>query len=427
MLDTKSSSAKLSPASAPLDASEMPSIITREFWHNISHPTDSTLGKAILMLLVFAESLVCIFWIYTLSGLGEGYAMMAAVPYVYVIFSYASLLIFYRSKKFEYFTFTQLVMLLVMPFFMQWAIGGYEASSGIAIWAILSPIGALMILGTKQSTPWFVLFAVLAGLSWKLNYMFAGNSLPIPPHVKDTFFLMNIIGTSCILYAVMRYFQSQKERTLLELSLEQARSEKLLLNILPKSIANRLKDNDMRIADSHEEVTILFADIVGFTKMTATMPPAELVDLLSQLFSRFDALADSYNLEKIKTIGDGYMVIGGAPVARDDHATVIAQLALDMQQALVEFNALTGKNLQMRIGISSGPVVAGVIGTSKFAYDIWGDPVNMASRMEKTCSVGGIHVSEATYELLKDNHHLESRGLIDIKGKGEVTTYLLKA
>jgi adenylate cyclase len=402
-------------------------ITTREFWHSISHPTDSTLGKAILMLLVFAESLVCIFWIYTLSGLGEGYALMAAVPYVYIIVSYASLLIFYRSKKFEYFTFTQLVMLLVMPFFMQWAIGGYEASSGIAIWAILSPIGALMILGTKPSTPWFMLFTILAGLSWKLNYIFAGNSLPIPAHIKDTFFLMNIIGTTCILYAVMRYFQSQKERTLLELELEQARSEKLLLNILPKSIANRLKDNDMRIADSHEEVTILFADIVGFTKMTASMPPAELVDILSQLFSRFDALADTHGLEKIKTIGDGYMVIGGAPVGRSDHATVIAQLALEMQQALAEFNAQMDRKLQMRIGISSGPVVAGVIGTSKFAYDIWGDPVNMASRMEKTTLSDSIQVSEVTYELLKNSYRLESRGLIEIKGKGEVNTYLLKS
>jgi guanylate cyclase len=214
---------------------------TREFWRNLNRPTDLTLGKAILTILVFAESLVCVFWIYTLSGLGEGYAMMAAVPYAYIIVSYVSLLIFYRSKKFEYLTFTQLVMLLVMPFFMQWAIGGYEASSGIAIWAILSPIGALMIVGTSQSTPWFILFGLLAGVSWRLNAMFAGNSLPIPPHVKDTFFLMNIMGVACILYAVMRYFQSQKERTLQELSLEQARSEKLLLNILPKSIANRLK------------------------------------------------------------------------------------------------------------------------------------------------------------------------------------------
>lgn len=402
-------------------------ITTREFWHNISHPTDAALGKAILTILVFAESLVCIFWIFTLSGLGEGYAMMAAVPYVYIIVSYASLLIFYRSKRFEYFTFTQLVMLLVMPFFMQWAIGGYQASSGIAIWAILSPIGALMILGTRQSTPWFVLFSLLAVLSWKLNYMFAGNSLPIPTHIKDTFFLMNIMGTACILYAVMRYFQSQKERTLLELNLEQARSEKLLLNILPKSIANRLKDNDMRIADSHEAVTILFADIVGFTQMTASMPPAELVDILSQLFSRFDTLAEQQGLEKIKTIGDGYMVVGGAPMGRDDHATVIAQLALEMQQELAIFNAHTNHHLQMRIGISSGAVVAGVIGTSKFAYDIWGDPVNMASRMEKTGLPDTIQVSEFTYQLLKANYTLESRGLIEVKGKGEVNTYLLKS
>jgi guanylate cyclase len=400
---------------------------TREFWHSLSHPTDLTLGRAILTILVFAESLVCIFWIYTLSGLGEGYAMMAAVPYTYIIVSYFSLLVFYRSKKFEYLTFTQLVMLLVMPFFMQWAIGGYQASSGIAIWAILSPIGALMILGTRQSTPWFILFGLLAGVSWKLNYIFVGNSLPIPPHIKDTFFLMNIMGVACILYAVMRYFQSQKERTLQELSLEQARSEKLLLNILPKSIANRLKDNDMRIADSHEEVTVLFADIVGFTKMTATMPPAELVDLLSQLFSRFDRLADKHGLEKIKTIGDGYMVVGGAPVGREDHAKVIAQLALEMQQELVEFNAQSGRNMQLRIGISSGPVVAGVIGTSKFAYDIWGDSVNMASRMEGTCLADAIQVSEATYALLKNNFKFEHRGLVQIKGKGEVNTYLLKA
>jgi adenylate cyclase len=410
-----------------LDTNTSFGIHTREFWQSLSHPTDSTIGKAILTILVFAESLVCIFWIYTLSGLGEGYAIMAAIPYAYLIVSYTSLLVFYRSKKFEYITFTQLVMLLVMPFFMQWAIGGYAASSGIAIWSILSPIGALMILGTRQSTPWFLLFGWLAGLSWKLNYIFVGNTLPIPQHIKDTFFLMNIMGVACILYAVMRFFQSQKERTLQELSLEQARSEKLLLNILPKSIADRLKDNDMRIADSHESVTILFADIVGFTKMTASMPPAELVDLLSQLFSRFDCLADQHGLEKIKTIGDGYMVVGGAPVACDDHANVIAQLALEMQHELISFNEQTGKNFQIRIGISSGPVVAGVIGTSKFAYDIWGDPVNMASRMEKTGLPGSIQVSEFTYQLLKANHKLESRGLIEIKGKGKVNTYLLKS
>jgi adenylate cyclase len=399
---------------------------TREFWQDIRHPSENKLSKAILLILVFAESLVCVFWIYTLSGLGEGYAMMAAVPYLYLIVSYASLLLFYRGKKMQYFTFTQLVMLLAMPFFMQWAIGGYEASSGMAIWAILSPIGALMILGTKQSTPWFILFALLALLSWKFNYLFAGNAMPLPANVKSAFLLMNIMGVASILYAVTRYFQSQKERTMLALSLEQVKSEKLLLNILPPSIAARLKDNDMRIADSHESVTILFADIVGFTKLTDTLKPAELVELLSRLFSRFDKLAENYGLEKIKTIGDGYMVVGGAPLARADHANIIANLALQMQQAVADFNLETGRQLQMRIGISSGPVVAGVIGTTKFAYDMWGDPVNMAARMEKAGLPNAIHVSAATYELLKDNYQMESRGLMPIKGKGEVNTYWLQ-
>jgi guanylate cyclase len=402
-------------------------VTTRAFWNSISRPSDTVLSKAILSILVVAESIVSIFWIYTLSGLGEGYALMALFPYIYIIFSYASLLIFYRYKKFEYFTFTQLIMLLVMPFFMQWVIGGYQASSGIAIWAILSPIGALMILGTRQSTGWFILFAVLAGLSWFLNDQFTMNSLPIPTHIKDTFFLMNIMGTTCILYAVMRYFQSQKERTLQELAREQERSEKLLLNVLPQSIANRLKDNDMRIADSHESVSVLFADIAGFTKLTSSISPTELVEMLSQLFSRFDQLAEKHGLEKIKTIGDGYMVVGGAPTHLDSHAIVVTELAVEMLDALTTFNQETHNNLKMRIGISSGPVVAGVIGTSKFSYDLWGDPVNMASRMEQTALTNSIQLSYATYKLIKNHFDFEMRKQVQIKGKGKVNTYMLKA
>lgn len=402
------------------------STTTRAFWDSISRPTDSVLSKAILLILVFAESIVSIFWIYTLSGLGEGYALMALFPYIYIVISYASLLIFYRYQKFQYFIFTQLIMLLVMPFFMQWVIGGYQASSGIAIWAILSPIGALMILGTSQSTAWFLLFALLAGLSWFLNDQFILNSLPIPAHIKDTFFLMNIMGTTCLLYAVMRYFQSQKERTLKELAIEQARSEKLLLNVLPQSIANRLKDNDMRIADSHESVTVLFADIAGFTKLTASISATQLVDMLSQLFSRFDQLVEKHGLEKIKTIGDGYMVVGGAPNYSEDHVVVVTRLALEMFEALSDFNKSTHNSLQMRIGISTGPVVAGVIGTSKFAYDLWGDPVNMASRMEQTALTNTIQLSEASYALVKDHFDFEARKQVQVKGKGKVNTYMLK-
>lgn len=397
-----------------------------DFWKRITDPGEEALGKTILSMLVFAESLVSIFWIYTISGLGEGYAIMAITPYVYLVFSYVSLFIFYRTQRYHYFIFTQLAMLLVMPFFLQWTIGGYQAASGVAIWAILSPIGALMILGTRKSTPWFFLFVLLAAFSWKFNHLFSSNTMPMPGEVKDIFFLMNIIGTACILYAAMRYFQSQKERTMQALSVEQARSEKLLLNVLPETIASRLKNNDVLIADSHPSVTILFADIVGFTELSNNMTPFELVNLLSGIFSVFDNLADGWKLEKIKTLGDGYMVVGGVPLNLENHAFAVVSFACEMRNALNLFNKKTGYDLHMRIGVSTGAVVAGVIGTSKFAYDIWGDTVNMASRMEQTGLVDEIQVSQSTYEVLKDAYRFEVRKDVQVKGKGIVDTYLVR-
>lgn len=394
---------------------------------DVTTKSDEILGKTILSMLVLAESAVSIFWIFTLSGLGDGYALMAITPYVYLIFSYVSLFVFYRTQRYHYFIFTQLIMLLVMPFFLQWTIGGYQAAGGVAIWAILSPIGALMILGTRKSLPWFILFILLATFSWLFNDLFSANLMPMPANVKDTFLLMNMIGTACILYAAMSYFQSQKEHSLTALAHEQVRSEKLLLNILPASIAHRLKNQDNRIADNHESVTILFADIVGFTELSTKMTPFDLVNLLSGVFSMFDMLAEGRHLEKIKTIGDGYLVAGGAPIYLEHHAKQVAHLAIEMHVALQTFNQKTGQQLQMRIGISSGPVVAGVIGTSKFAYDIWGDTVNLASRMEQTCPVNEIQVSEDSYALLKDDFVLELREGVSIKGKGLVNTYLLKS
>ncbi|MFL9610099.1 adenylate/guanylate cyclase domain-containing protein [Methylobacillus sp. Pita2] len=385
------------------------------------------LGVVILSILVLAESLACVFWIFTLSSLGEGYAVMAAVPYIYIIISYGSLLVFYHFKRFDAFTFTQLVMLLVMPFFMQWIIGGFQASSGVAFWAILSPVGALMILGTKQSTPWFVLFGLLVILSWHLNPLFSVHALPIPSDIRDAFFAINMAGVSAILYIVMRYFQSQKAKVLEALAVEKARSEQLLRSILPESVAQRLHESQgTRIADSHDEVTILFADIVNFTQISAGMAPTEVVDMLNHVFSRFDQLAARYGVEKIKTIGDAYMVIAGAPNARADHAEVMANMALAMPALLQEVSTEIGRPLAMRIGINSGAVVAGIIGNTRFSYDLWGDAVNIASRMEHTGLPNEIQVSAATYELLKQDYLLEPRHGVDVKGKGKVSTYLLK-
>ncbi|HEY9832222.1 MAG TPA: adenylate/guanylate cyclase domain-containing protein [Stenomitos sp.] len=208
---------------------------------------------------------------------------------------------------------------------------------------------------------------------------------------------------------------------------ERERAERLLLNILPASIAQRLGHNQDTIADSFEEATVLFADIVNFTNLSSQISPTELVSLLNEIFSRFDRLLERYGLEKIKTIGDSYMVVGGLPLIRPDHAEAVAEFALEMQQQIQEFNAERGQAFSMRIGINTGPVVAGVIGLKKFIYDLWGDTVNTASRMESHGIPGAIQVSLATYERLKDKYLFEERGTIDVKGKGEMNTYLLKS
>ena len=218
------------------------------------------------------------------------------------------------------------------------------------------------------------------------------------------------------------------ERKLVQeaLKFQQDQTERLLLNILPKPIAERLKVEQSTIADSFEEVSVLFADIVGFTELSARMSPTELVKRLNVIFSQFDQLAEIYGVEKIKTIGDAYMVVGGLPTPRDDHAEAIAEMALGMQAKIAKLSADTGENLAIRVGINSGPVVAGVIGVSKFTYDLWGDTVNVAARMEVTGFAGSIQVTDVTYELLKDKYLLEKRGLTPIKGKGDMVTYWLK-
>ena len=210
-----------------------------------------------------------------------------------------------------------------------------------------------------------------------------------------------------------------------ELRKERNKTENLLLNLLPEPIAERLKEEPGVIADKFEKATILFADLVNFTQISTTMPATKLVYLLNEIFSSFDELTEKHGLEKIKTIGDAYMVAGGIPIVRPDHAEASAEMALDMLVAIDELNVKLEATFDLRIGINSGPVVAGVIGTKKFIYDLWGNAVNTASRMESHGVPGRIQVSFYTYELLRDKYQFEERGLIDIKGQGEMRTYFL--
>lgn len=206
---------------------------------------------------------------------------------------------------------------------------------------------------------------------------------------------------------------------------EQAKTEQLLLNILPQKIAQRLKAGEESIADAFPSVSVLFADMVGFTAMSRTMTASALVAVLGDLFSRFDLITEKHGLEKIKTIGDCYMLAGGVPEPSDDHAHAAVDAAVDMCKALEEMHEKTGGALRMRIGIHSGPIVAGVIGLRKFTYDLWGDTVNVASRMESTGAPGRIHVSAATADLIRQDFQLESRGFIEVKSLGQVETFFV--
>ncbi len=210
------------------------------------------------------------------------------------------------------------------------------------------------------------------------------------------------------------------------LKVERDRAEQLLVNVLPPRIAERLKSAPKTIAEYFSDVSILFADIVGFTELAMRMAPTDLVEQLDRIFSDFDDLLDRHGLEKIKTIGDAYLVAGGVPVPTPDHAVAVAEMALDMREAVHRFNERRGTSLSIRIGINSGPVVAGVIGTRKYVFDLWGDAVNTASRMESHGEPDRIQVSEATYRLLSERYDLVDRGLIAVKGKGQMRTYFLQ-
>ena len=216
-----------------------------------------------------------------------------------------------------------------------------------------------------------------------------------------------------------------QQRYLRDLEIEQERSERLLLNILPAPIAEKLKNGSQVLADTFTDVTVLFADIVDFTPLSSQLLPGELVALLNDIFSIFDKLVEEYGLEKIKTIGDAYMVVGGLPTPRADNAEAVASMALAMQQAISRFNRKNEQPFEMRIGIASGPVVAGVIGTKKFAYDLWGDTVNTASRMESHGVAGAIQVTDKMYEKLRGKYNFQLRGPIEVKGKGTTQAYLL--
>lgn len=347
-----------------------------------------------------------------------GWGLTAALPLGFIVIVGSALLISHLRKNHYYAVYAQIVCIIGITMLIQWSIGGVFASGFVMVWAFLGPLTALMFLSLRQSIASFSVFLGSLAITVALNDYFASHGQPVSESTMLFFFFMNLCFASTVVFIFASYFVGSALK-------EREKANALLLNVLPKEIAPRLKASSQTIADYYDSASVLFADIVGSTPLFAELEPAEAVDWLNEVFSMFDRLAENYGLEKIRTIGDNYMVASGVPIPRPDHAQAIALFALDVIQELKKLPARHGQQMEFRLGINSGPMVAGVIGKIKFHYDLWGDTVNIASRMESHGEVGRVHISDATHDLLRQDFECIPRGEIAIKGKGSMETWFL--
>ena len=295
--------------------------------------------------------------------------------------------------------------------------GGMIYSTGNLVWGVLAPIGCVLLIGPRAGLPAYGALVVVVAASALLNPFFPVDQALSEP-VRIALTAVNLLVPAAIALGLVRYIDGQRLAA-------RRQSDALLRNVLPEPIADRLKAGERVIADHYDTATVLFADIVNFTPLSEFKPPQEVVSLLNRLFTEFDRLADRYGLEKIKTIGDAYMIVAGVPEPREDHALVAMEMALAMHAAVMDEPPVDGRQLEIRIGLASGPLVAGVIGERKFSYDLWGDTVNVAARMESSGLPGCIQVTEETCRLLGDRYPFERRDGIEIKGKGLMSTWTL--
>ena len=352
-----------------------------------------------------------------------GAPLAAMVMFAYLAICLVNLTAFgMLPRYFETFLFILLSTHMIASLLVTLVLGGLIPSAMHAVWGLLSPLGAIVVYGPKTALGWFAGYVAIIAVGIYVSYDVNGPINALDPGAISALMAMNILGASVFAFGILYYFVQQRDLAFRLLRGERERSEELLLNILPKDIVGILKKQPRIIADHFTGATILFADVVNFTPISARLSPTELVDLLNEVFSHFDTLVEKYGVEKIKTIGDCYMVASGVPRPRADHAHVLTRLALEMRD-FVNQREFLGNKISLRIGLNSGPVVAGVIGRKKFIYDLWGDAVNTASRMESHGSSGVIQITRATYDLIKDSFECEHLGTLDIKGKGAMAVW----
>lgn len=389
------------------------------------------LRKTLLMFASGLMNMAAILWlmIYWWMGL----KLPTSVPLGFQVISAVILVIYLRTRNFDFFRVAQLSLFLFFPFVIQWSIGSFVSSSGIALLALLAPVGAMVCYGPRESIPWFVAYVVLTVLSGIFDFYLAkGAESGIPMKTVAVFFVMNFTIISTMVYLLLRYFVQERDRFENKLAeqhslvrAEREKSEKLLLSILPAHVAERLKHQPGTIADGFADVSVMFADVVDFTRLAEELTPNQVVSFLDEVFTRFDRLSEQHGLDKIKTIGDAYMVVGGLADNRLNYADHVADMALEMVELTRSDPQMRRLGVELHIGIATGPAIAGVIGATRFIYDLWGDTVNLASRLTSEAEPGCILVDKTTFRRLGHRYACEAPRDIPIKGKGTTTTYRL--
>ena len=378
--------------------------------------------KALLVLISVLILPIAALW----AGLYLAFrSPVGVVPIVYLAILLGAILMFARNGNFARLLRVSQVDILLAPTLSMIPLGGFLAAGGVGLWGILAPVGALVFTSAASAVRWYIAYLLVFLGSGVAGEIIGPVWDPPPDWFTSTMLAMNIAVGGTMVFTLLALFAKQRNEALAALRVEQAKAEDLLVNILPRSIADRLKAEPRLIADQYPSASILFADVVDFTPWSERLTPDEVVGCLDHLFRHFDELAERYEVEKIKTIGDCYMVAAGVPEPRPDHARALALMALDMLEAMRADGEAGHLGLELRIGINSGPVVAGVIGRKRFLYDLWGDAVNTASRMETYGTSSRIQITQETFELLADEFECESRGTIAVKGKGDVETWYL--
>lgn len=401
-------------------------------------PDDDAETRLKKSLLIFATGLVCLgsmLWLFLYGQLGPQFS--ATEPFIFQILLVSNLLYFFHSRDFNFFRHSQLALLLFAPFAVQWGIGNFITASGTSLWGLLAPIGAILFIGPRESIAWFIAYIFLTALSGFFDYYLVDSLATKGPKIATEttvfFFALNFAAISSIVYLLLRYAvieraraQAELEATHRKLQEEQERSERLLLNILPGPVAERLKRDKQTIADGFADVSVMFVDIVNFTRIAEGMTPQQVFAMLNRIFSSFDELAEQYGVEKIKTIGDAYMVAGGLNNESNNYTRAIAELAIAMRDLLRRDFVVNDMHLDVRIGIGTGPIVAGVVGKKKFIYDLWGDTVNLASRITSEGVPGMIQVDETTRQRLAGEFEFEAPQTLFLKGKGDTVVHRLR-